>query len=182
MKLLPTIFITGITIMLIAGCRGCNNQAPPPAPLAIADSVSVDLPLSIFNLPVKYDLKNFEQWINNVIKGKFLETVINPMNDERDEAKLILTKAANISIRSNGKELICTVPMQAEIILTKSRMGKGLTQSAEPVVTLVNVQLSTPVSLEKDWNLITDFRIRKLEWIKEPVFRLGPFKKNLRKK
>lgn len=167
---------------MLTGCRGCNNKVATPAPLPLTDSAIVELPLSTFNLPVKYDLKNFEQWINNVIKGKFFETVINPLNDERDEAKLILTKAGNISIRSNGKELICTVPMRAEIILTKSRMGKGLTQSADPVVTLVNVQLATPVSLEKDWNVVTNFHIRKLEWIKEPVFRVGPFKKNLRKK
>lgn len=182
MKLIVTILISGIIVFMIAGCRGCNNKIATPAPLPLSDSVSVELPLSVFNLPVRYEVANFEQWINNVIKGKFLETVINPLNDERDEAKLTLTKAGNISIRSNGKELICTVPMQAEITLTKSRMGKGLTQSAEPVITLVNVQLSTPVKLDNDWNLITDFHIRKLEWIKEPVFRIGPFKKNLTKK
>lgn len=182
MKITLTIILILSVVAILTGCRGCNNKLTAPAPLPMTDSVSVELPLSVFNLPVKYELNNFEQWINNVIRGKFLETMINPLNDERDEAKLILTKAGNISIRSNGKELICTVPMQAEIILTKSRMGKGLTQSAEPVVTLLDVKLSTPVSLEKDWNVVTNFHIRKLEWIKEPVFRLGPFRKNLRKK
>lgn len=182
MKLIPVIVITGIILVTITGCRGCTNKVATPAPLPVTDSVAVELPLSVFNLPVKYELKNFELWINQVIKGKFLETVINPLNDKRDEAKLILTKAGNITIRSNSKELICTVPMQAEIILTKSRMGKRLTSSAEPVITLLNVQLSTPVSLENDWNVVTNFRIRKLEWVKEPVFRVGPFRKNLRRK
>lgn len=182
MKLLFTKLITVVVVAALTGCRGCNNKVATPAPLPLTDSATVELPLSTFNLPVTYELANFEQWINNVIKGKFFETVINPLNDERDEAKLMLTKAGNISLRANGKELFCTIPMQAEIVLTKSRMGKGLTQSAEPVIALVNVQLSTPVSLEKDWNVVTNFHIRKLEWVKEPVFRIGPFKKNLKRK
>ncbi|NCU04432.1 MAG: DUF4403 family protein [Chitinophagaceae bacterium] len=182
MRSLSIIAGTVVVVALFTGCRGCMQQTAAPPPLAITDSATVDLPLSVFNLPVKYELRNFEQWINNVIKGKFLETVINPLNDERDEAILSFTKRGSITIRSNGKELICTVPLQAEIILTKSRLGKGLTNSAEAVTTVVNVQLSTPVSLQKDWGLVTAFRIRKIEWVKEPVFRLGPFKKNLTKK
>jgi hypothetical protein len=49
-------------------------------------------------------------------------------------------------------------------------------------VTVVNIQLSTPVALDKNWNLVTNFTIDKLKWIKEPVFQVGPFKKNLKKK
>lgn len=169
---------------MITGCRGCNNQTAPPAPLSVtaADSIKVELPSSIFNIPVKYELKNFELWINQVIKGKFLETVINPLNDERDEAKLIMTKTGTIQVTSNGKELICVVPLQLEAVLLKSRMGKGLTKSADTMVTVVNVQLSTPVALDKNWRLVTNFTIDQLKWIKEPVFQVGPFKKNLKKK
>jgi Domain of unknown function (DUF4403) len=184
MKLLSTLLISGIILLLIAGCRGCNNHVTTPAPLPVTltDSVKIDLPLSTFNIPVKYELKNFETWINQVIKGKFLETVINPLNDERDEAKLILTKTGTIQISSNGKELICVVPLQLEAVLLKSRLGKGLTKSADTMITTVNIQLSTPVALDKNWNLVTNFTIDKLKWIKEPVFQVGPFKKNLTRK
>lgn len=182
MKLIPAIIITASVLVILTGCRGCMNQKGAPAPLAVTDSVKVELPSSVFNIPVKYELKNFEQWINQVIKGKFLETVINPLNDERDEAKLIMTKTGTIQISSNGKELICIVPLRLEAVLLKSRMGKGITKSADTMVTVVNIQLSTPVALDKNWNLVTNFTIDKLKWIKEPVFQVGPFKKNLKKK
>ena len=119
MKLITVIVIAGIIVVMITGCRGCNNHVTTPAPLPVTltDSVKIDLPLSTFNIPVKYELKNFETWINQVIKGKFLETVINPMNDERDEAKLTMTKTGTIQITSNGKELICVVPLQLEAVL-----------------------------------------------------------------
>ncbi|MBP6686765.1 MAG: DUF4403 family protein, partial [Lacibacter sp.] len=151
-------------------------------PKALTDSITIDLPLSTFNIPVRYNLQNFEVWINQIIKGKFLETVINPLNDKRDEARLILTKTGTIQVSSNGKKIICLVPLQLEGVLLKSRMGKGFTNSADTVVTTVNIELSTPVSLDKKWNLVTKFEIEKLQWIKEPVFQIGPFKKNLTKK
>ncbi len=179
---MPTIILTASVLVILTGCRGCKDQTAAPAPLPVTDSVTVELPSSVFNIPVKYELKNFEQWINQVIKGKFLETVINPLNDERDEAKLIMTKTGTIQISSNGKELICIVPLQVEAVMLKSRMGKGLTKSADTMVAIVNIQLSTPVALDKNWNLVTIFTIDKLKWIKEPVFQIGPFKKNLKKK
>ena len=119
MKKTPAIILTLAILVILTSFRGCNNQktAPAPLPVTLTDSVKIDLPLSVFNIPVKYDLKNFELWINQVIKGKFLETVINPMNDKRDEAKLTMTKTGTIQISSNGKELICIVPIQVEAVL-----------------------------------------------------------------
>ena len=182
MKLSAPILLALLFALVLSGCRGCFQNNSFLKPNAVTDSISIDLPLSTFNIPVRYNLQNFEVWINQVIKGKFLETVINPLNDKRDEAQLILTKTGTIRVSSNGKKLICLVPLQLEAILLKSRMGKGLTNSAHTLVTTVNIELSTPVSLDKNWNLVTAFKIEKLQWIKEPVFQIGPFKKNLTKK
>lgn len=182
MKASPVISVSVLLMLALAGCRGCfqTNVAVNPKP--VTDSVSIDLPLSAFHIPVRYDLENFETWINQVVKGKFLETVINPLNDKRDEARLILTKTGRIQISSNSKQLVCMVPLQLEAVLLKSRLGKGLTTSADTMFATVNIQLSTPVSLDQNWNLVTSFTIDQLKWIKEPVFQVGPFKKNLKKK
>lgn len=182
MKLSPAILPVLLFTLALSGCNGCFQNTNVVKPKAVTDSVTIDLPLSTFNVPVRYNLQNFEDWINQVIKGKFLETVINPLNDKRDEARLILTKTGTIKVSSNGKKLICLVPLQLEGILLKSRMGKGLTNSADTVITTVNIELSTPVSLDENWHLVTKFEIEKLQWIKEPVFQIGPFKKNLKKK
>jgi hypothetical protein len=182
MKLSPVILLALLFALALSGCGGCFQNNTAVKPKAVTDSITIDLPLSTFNIPVRYNLQNFEVWINQVIKGKFLETVINPLNDKRDEARLTLTKTGTIQISSNGKKLICLVPLQLEGVLLKSRMGKGLTSSADTVFTTVNIELSTPVSLDKNWNLVTAFEIEKLQWIKEPVFQIGPFKKNLTKK
>ncbi len=182
MKLSPAISFVIVTALVSAGCRGCFQQNIVQKPKPVTDSVNIDLPLSTFNLPVRYELQNFETWINQVIKGKFLETVINPLNDERDEAKLNLIKTGRIQISSKREQLVCIVPLQLEAVLLKSRMGKGLTNSADTMFATVNIQLSTPVSLDQRWNLVTSFTIDDLKWIKEPVFRVGPFKKNLKKK
>jgi hypothetical protein len=182
MKFTLALQIILISTLALAGCKGCISREEVPRPQAVTDSVKIDLPLSTFNIPVRYNLENFETWINQVIKGKFLETVINPLNDKRDEAKLMLTKTGTIQVSSNGKRLICIVPLQLEAVLLKSRMGRGLTKSADTLFTTVNIELSTPVSLDKNWNLVTAFRIDELEWIKEPVFQIGPFKKNLTRK
>lgn len=182
MKFSSATLLVLLFALAMSGCSGCFQNNNVVKPQAITDSITIDLPLSTFNIPVRYNLQNFEAWINQVIKGKFLETVINPLNDKRDEARLILTKTGMIQITSNGKKLICVVPLQLEAELLKSRMGKGLTNSANTMFTTVNIELSTPVSLDKNWHLVTKFEIEKLRWVKEPVFQLGPFKKNLTKK
>ena len=81
MKISPVILFILLFALALSGCNGCFQNTNVVKPKAVTDSISIDLPLSTFNVPVRYNLQNFEDWINQVIKGKFLETVINPLND-----------------------------------------------------------------------------------------------------
>lgn len=180
MKFFPFILFVVFTIFLLTSCGGCFKSKTITKHRRVTDTLVVDLPLSVFNIPVTYELKDFEIWINQVIKGDFFETIINPLSDDRDEAKLILTKKKLIQVRSSGNELICIIPLEAEVVLIKSRLGKMLTSAAKPMITTVNIELSTSVSLDKNWNLVTAFKIKRANWDIEPVFQMGPFKKNLK--
>ena len=50
-----------------------KRQNKPTPPEAINEVLKIDVPPSSFNLPISYDIKNFADFLNNKINGKFLE-------------------------------------------------------------------------------------------------------------
>ncbi len=163
-------------------CKGCFQSKFEKDPKAITENFTVDIPVSTFNIPIHYQIKNFETWINAKITGKFLETTINPMQNEKDEAFLIFNKANPIRISTAGNNLVCIFPLEVIAKLTKSRFGKMMTAQVEPLKTEVIIHLTTTVGLDANWDIITKFKIKSVQWVREPVLQVGPIKQNLKKK
>jgi len=184
MKLLPhlvKLFVLFLCTTLWS-CKGCfqNKFVKEPAP--ITEKFIIDIPVSTFNIPIHYQIKNFETWINGKISGKFLETTINPLQNEKDEAILIFNKTNPIKISTEGNNLLCIFPLEVLATLTKSRFGKMMTKQVEPLKTEVLIQLTTTVSLDGNWDIITKFKLKSVQWIREPVLQIGPVKQNLKRK
>mgnify|MGYP006206377025 CR=1 FL=1 len=106
MKLSPAILFILLFALALSGCNGCFQNTNVVKPKAVTDSITIDLPLSTFNVPVRYNLQNFEDWINQVIKGKFLETVINPLNDKREPDLAFLNGAVTSVAPFLGKDVL----------------------------------------------------------------------------
>jgi len=184
MKSSPRLFILFALFLstTLCSCKGCFQSKFEKDPEPITENFTVDVPVSTFNIPINYQIKNFEAWINSKITGKFLETTINPLQNEKDEAILIFNKTNSIKITVAGNELVCSFPLQVIATLTKSRFGKMMTAQVEPLKTEVLIQLRTPVRLDDNWDIITKFRITSVQWIREPVLQIGPVKQNLKRK
>lgn len=155
-------------------------MADMPDPLT--EIKTVDIPVSTINIPVFYEVKNFEEWMNRKITGKFLETIVYPSSNKKDEVKLTFFKVDPIRISISGKELLCNLPLHVTGEIMKSRLGKVITDGFKTIEAQVNIQLATTVGLDRQWNILSKFKIKRIEWIKEPVLQLGPVKYNLEKK
>lgn len=178
------LFFVSILILLSAALfiyvQYKRQNKPKPAE-AITEVLKIDVPPSAFNLPISYDIKNFSEFLNNKINGKFLEKNIFLQQSKKEEIALTLTKNEKIIIETKGKELLCTFPLTVDATLLDCRFGKAIARQVKPVHTSLIITLSTPVSLDKTWNVVTQFKIRTYKWIEEPIVKIGPIKKNLKR-
>lgn len=177
------IFTILIAAFLFAGCKGCfQKNISEVAPKELSDTLNINLPDSYFNIPVKYEVSKLEALLNQKISGKFFETTIDPLKEGKEELQLAFTKTKNIRVSVAGNQLLCSISLQADGIVLQSRLGKFLTKQVKPLSTVVHIELTTPVSLDRNWNIVTRFKIKSLRWVKEPVLQIGPIKKNLTEK
>ena len=148
-------------------------------PDAIQEVYTIEIPASTFNFNITYDINNLADYLNKKINGSFLVKEIFIQENKKEKIKLTLTKNENIIIKAKGKELVCIFPVIVDVELKDSRFGKLLTGLVKPVHTSMMITLSTPVKIDKNWCIVTCFKIKNYRWVVKPVLQIGPFKKNI---
>lgn len=163
-----------IISLLLALLETVEIDQPKP-PEALQEKITVDVPVSTINIPITYRVEQLADYLNKKIVGTFLQKHLF-LNSGKEEIYLTLTKKEKITVSSNGKELVCTLPLSVHATVVESSLGKTLSKLFKPVSTNLSITLATPVSLDSNWNLSTRFEIREYMWLSEPVLQLGPFK------
>jgi len=174
------IFVAVILVGLLLLLTIVETNKPKP-PKSITEAVAVTVPLSTFNVPVRFKLEKLEKYLNTIVTGTFLEKSIFLQSSKKEAVYLTLTKKEALTVTSDGKVLFCTLPLTVDAKLVKSRFGNLLTRLFKPLQTSLLITVSTPVALDNKWNVSTKFTITGYQWIKEPVLRFGPFRKTITK-
>lgn len=168
--------LAAVLLLFLQINEASRNRPPEP----LTTTVSVTAPPSTFNLPVHIETKTLAAYLNGKIRGTFLRKNLRLRKGEKEKIALALTRQSDIVINSGGRELVCTFPLTVDATLLDSRFGKTLSGLVKPLHTTIIVTLSTPIALDRNWSIVTRFRIRNIRWLSEPVVRIGPFKKNIR--
>jgi hypothetical protein len=176
-----TIITTLILALIGSGLFFLLRTSTIKPPARVMHIVHIDVPESTFNLPISLDIQSLADYLNGKISGRFLDTTLFLQESKKERIALTLSKAGDITIRSTGKELVCTFPLNVDATLLECRIGKLLAKLVKPLHTTLIVTLSTPLGLDRTWRLKTRFRIRSYQWVTEPVVSIGPFRTNLRK-
>lgn len=157
-----------------------KNTAPPPE--ALKEKLNINIPESTFNIPIILDTATLADYLNSKITGRFLKTKLFLQENKKERIALTLSKRGDITISSTGRELVCIFPLTVDATLIDSRFGKTLSKLVRPFRTGIILTLSTPVDLDSSWKLKTRFKVRGYRWVTEPVLKVGPFRKNLKKR
>lgn len=176
----PIIITAVVVVLLAASSYFLLRKSSAIPPVAITETVNIDIPQSTFNIPIRLEIKSLSDYLNAKITGQFLNTTLFLQESRKEKIALTLTKREQITIRSKGRELVCTLPLTVNATLLDSRFGKTLSKLVKPFRTTIILTLSTPIALDRDWKLKTNFKIRHYRWASEPVLKIGPFRKNLR--
>jgi hypothetical protein len=166
-----------LVVLVIIACKQKKNP-----PKATTEVYQIQVPPSNFNLPVSYALKNLEAFLNEKITGKFLEKNITPLKNKKNIILLTLKKENDIHIKTDKQKLICILPINANAILLESQYGKIITNQVNPINTSLIVELETSVSINPNWYLSTNFSIKKITWLKDPVLKIAFIKYNLQER
>lgn len=170
--LLHTLLITFSVVFF--SCKHVN----PVAPEASSLDTLLQPDLSVFYVPVQYRVSGFQNLINNKIEGKFLSKWIN-VGDKGDSLHLEVIKTKEITIRRNERTLSIVVPLKISGLFRAKVAGIKL-KNQTPVKAEVNIHLSTTIHFDSNWNLISESRIEKIDWIQQPKLDLAIVKVNLK--
>ena len=162
------ILISGLVLALLASALFfLTRKNDIIQPKAITEKVNIDIPQSTINIPITLEIKSLADYLNNKITGEFLNTTLFLQKSKKERIALTLTKTADITISSTGRELVCILPLTVEATLIDSRFGKTLSMLVQPFRTSIIMTLSTPINLDRSWKLKTRFKIRGYQWVTE---------------
>ncbi len=159
-----------LLIVLTSGCKK-SDSVTSPIPTALQDSVALGFTESTFNIPITYSIKSLESFINHKLTGNFLETIIQPESKNNLEIGLSISKTSDIILKSNGKEIICIVPLSAVATVLNSSMNI-ITKGLKPIEAKVVLELRTRATLDAQWHLVTKFNLVKTTWIESPKLKV----------
>lgn len=172
MKLVP---LCSILLLLAAGCSRVKAPAPPRTTL---DSTLV-IPVSTLNVPVYYVIADVEEMVNEKIGNQPKEAHV-AINPKGDSLHLTITKFEPVTIQYDGKRsLTFRVPVDITGFFRAKKLGI-VVKNKTPVHAKIALTITTKVWLDKTWNLKTQTKLDKVEWIEEPKLNVAGVKVNLR--
>lgn len=154
------------------------KRVKPEAPAASTLDTLLQPDISVFYVPVQYRVSGFQDFINEKIQGKFISKWIN-LNDKGDSLHLEVLKTREITLRRKDRTLFIVVPLKISG-LVRAKMAGIKMKNQSPVEAEVNLHLSTTLSFDNRWNLISDSKIEKIDWVKEPKLKIAFVKVNLK--
>ena len=90
-----------------------------------------------------------------------------------------MAESREITLRRKDRTLFIVVPLKISG-LVRAKMAGIKMKNQSPVEAEVNLHLSTTLSFDNRWNFISDSKIEKIDWVKEPKLKIAFVKVNLK--
>jgi hypothetical protein len=168
------LFLLTLISPLFWECKKINPDGPPATTL---DS-TLATPVSYVSIPIHYELSRFEEFLNAKISGRFLTSGLK-VRDNKDSVYFELSKSGPIRMKIRGQRLYIEFPVHAEGTYFGKFAGIKFQYKKNPVETDIRLWLEADVILDQDWRITPKIELSKIQWIKDPVVKIGPVKFNL---
>ena len=170
---------TALFLLLLASplfwmCKKTDPLAPPATTL---DS-TLATPPSFVSIPIQYDLASFSEFLNAKITGRFLAHGMR-VRDNKDSVYFELSKKGPIEMKIRGQRLYIEFPLHAKGTYFGNFIGIKIHNQKNPVETDIRLLLDAQVGLDEDWRIHPKIELSKVQWIKDPIVKIGPVKVNL---
>lgn len=171
------LFLFSFFLVAFTSCRTTRTDAPMPEKGVIKPFPKE---LSTINIPVRINLKELENKINQLYQGVLYEDNSFENNDN-DNLILKITKLDNFTITGLGDQFQINAPIE---IYVKGRVKKdffslfdqnvGIDQSKDARFK-INIKIKSKISITPEWDINTISQAG-FEWRERPYLEVGPIK------
>lgn len=157
---------------------GCSRVKAPAPPHTTVDS-TLNVPVSTLNVPVYYVIADLEALANEKIGGEPRQANV-ALNPKGDSLHLVITRYEPVSIRYDGRRsLTFRVPIDISGFFRTKKLGITV-KNRTPVHARLALTVTTSMRLSQTWDLKTETRLDRVEWLEEPKLNVAGIKVNLR--
>ncbi len=157
--------------------QNCVRINPEPPTATTLDS-TINVPLSVITFPLSINVASLEQTINQELSGDIIASNII-FGNEKDSIYLEVKKTRPIRITWQDGYLYSQFPVQASGVFYKRVLGILIT-NANPIDARIVINLRSELEIGPDWGMVTNTKIRNLEWENDPSLKVGFVKINLK--
>lgn len=156
------------------------NKVNPAGPEATTLDSTLAIPVSYVSIPIRYDLRRFEAFLNEKISGHFIKQGLRVRNG-KDSIYLEIARNAPIKMKIRGQQLLIEFPLHATGTYFRRFVGIEIHNKKHPVETDFRLLLKAEIGLDENWHIQPKIQLSQLQWVQDPVLQFGPIKFNLRK-
>lgn len=171
------VLLTFLAAMIFV--QGCRREREPDGPPPTKLEAKIQHPMSYYRMPIYYPVDRFETWLNGKISGTFIDHGF-PVNDGKDSLYLVATKTKPIQMVVRGGKLAYSLPLDMEGNYFKSVLGIKIGHR-HPIKTSVVLHFASAVDIDREWNIVADTQLERIEWKEDPHLRIGPLRIPLRR-
>ena len=171
------LFILTALVVASSFYFSCKQVKPVPPEESALDTV-LQPPISVLYVPVQYKVSGFENLINDKLQGTFVKKWLT-LNEKGDSLHLEVSKMRRITLRRVGRTLFIVVPLKISGKVKVKVAGVKI-KNETPVEAEINIHLATTLHMDTSWDIVSDSKLQRLEWLKEPKLKVAFVKVNLR--
>ncbi len=166
-------FISLIFCLLFISLWSCKSrQVHPEVPETISRTHFIREELSTIYIPIEVSLDQAERTINEMFKDEVYRDE-SYANNGNDDLKMIIKKFKDISIGVDGNTLKMKLPLS---VWAKARQNMLGIEFSEAVNFDMNLSFSTTIDIDENWNLKTETKDFKYDFLKDPIINVGGIK------
>lgn len=160
-------------LLLVTSCQTKQVEAPALLPFAappVAEISQISFPLSL-------EVSDLANKLNNEIDGVLYQD-LDLVNDGR---KVIVRKTGDLSLAFNGDQVEIEVPLDVWTELSLDRKILGFkTKKTKELDFLIKVHLTSSIAVSPSWKLLTDLKLKEIEWVRDPSVQVAFLKLNVK--
>ncbi len=195
-RLLLWIIVFGTLLYFSLGCQQSKEQPKDSQslsdekPVSTSDDPNATLAAaqqreevlqnasSTLQFPVDFPIPDLALAVNRVLPPILLEKSLS-LNKKGDKLDLTITSIGKMSLASRGEKLYASIPVEIEAVISKKVVGIRL-GNKEPLRFSMDLGIETTLALDDNWQLETQCKLTRREWITEPEVKVLMLNINLK--
>ncbi|MCP4522061.1 MAG: DUF4403 family protein [Cytophagales bacterium] len=163
-------FFLCLGLLFLWSCA--SRKVHPKEPEVVSRTHFVREELSTLYFPIEVSINQVERTVNELFESEIYRDE-SYTNNDNDNLKVIVKKLSKIKLHTEGNTIKMVVPLS---VWAKARQTLFGMEASQDVDFDVNLYITTQVDIDENWNLKTNTKEFKYDFVTEPVLNVAGIK------